>query len=146
MSKQIRFETPAEHQTAHGIDIHHPLVSLVDFSRITLNKVTIPEEYTFGFYYVAFKESKCGKLKYGCNYYDYDEETLIFLAPNQVIETVPSAFDNPKGKALMFHPDMFRGTSLAKKMKEYTFFSYNINAALQVLHKEKVIKIGQANA
>ena len=99
----------------------------------------MPDEFSFGFYYIAFKESSCGKLKYGCSYYDYNEETRIYLAPKQVIKTDPSAVDNPQGKALLFHPDMIRGTSLAKKMKEYTFFSYNANEALHISKQEQTI-------
>lgn len=137
--KHMRFETPGEHNSAFGIDNYHPLVALNDFSKIKAEKNPSPEEFSFGFYYVAFKENMCGKLKYGCNYYDYDDETLIFLAPNQVIVTDPEALNNPQGKALMFHPDMFRGTSLAKKMKDYTFFSYNVNEALHVSKQEKEI-------
>ena len=139
MNKQIRFETPGEHHSAFGIEVFHPLVSLIDFSNIdAINNIT-PDEFSFGFYYIAFKESKCGKLKYGCNYYDYDEETLIFLAPNQIIKTDPNAVNKPQGKALLFHPSLFHGTSLARKMKEYTFFSYNVNEALHVSKQEKTI-------
>ena len=79
------------------------------------------------------------RSKYGCNYYDYDEETLIFLAPNQIIKTDPSALINPQGKALLFHPSLLHGTSLGRKMKDYSYFSYNVNEALHVSRQEKTI-------
>ncbi len=39
----------------------------------------------FGFYCVFLKEAICGDMKYGCNYYDYQEGTLVFIAPGQVV-------------------------------------------------------------
>lgn len=139
MSKQIRFETPGEHLAAYGIEILHPLVALIDFSKTTLTKEVVADIFSFGFYYVAFKESKCGDLKYGCNYYDYQEETLIFIAPNQVIQAENRGLNVPQGKILLFHPDLLRGTPLGCNMKEYTFFLYNTNEALHISEQEKII-------
>jgi AraC-like DNA-binding protein len=34
---------------------------------------------------VFLKEIKCGDLKYGIRNYDYEEGTLVFLTPGQVI-------------------------------------------------------------
>ncbi len=32
----------------------------------------------------------------------------------------------PKGWALVFHPDLIHGTSLGQHIKDYTFFSYEV--------------------
>ena len=37
----------------------------------------------------------------------------------------------------MFHPDLLRGTSLATKMREYSFFSYTSNEALHTSERER---------
>jgi len=37
-----------------------------------------------------------------------------------------------KGWGLTFHPDLLRGTALGQKMREYTFFSYEVNEALRM--------------
>ena len=73
----------------------------------------------------------CGDLKYGCNYYDYHEGTLVFISPGQIVE-VENFGENfqPKGYALMFHPELIYGTALARLMQDYTFFGYQSNEAL----------------
>jgi len=45
----------------------------------------------------------------------------------------------PKGHALVFHPDLIRGTSLARSINEYNFFGYNTNEALHLSERERQI-------
>ncbi len=62
----------------------------------------------------------------------------MFLAPNQVV--CPTEYD---GKAELFvfliHPHYFLGSALAKKIKQYGFFSYSAKEALHLSEKEKNI-------
>lgn len=112
-----------------------PLVSVIDFSQVRpLRHV----RKSYGFYAVFLKDLKCGELKYGRNYYDYQEGTLVFISPGQVAGND----DNGEtfrihGYALLFHPDLFKGTSLARRMKEYSFFSYNSRESLHMSEKER---------
>ena len=93
-----------------------------------------------GFYCVFLKEIKCGNLIYGRQYYDYQAGTVVCLAPGQVIgvEDNGEVFQ-PKGWALVFHPDLIRGTSLGRIMREYRFFSYESNEALHLSDRERAI-------
>jgi AraC-like DNA-binding protein len=94
----------------------------------------------FGIYTVFLKEVKCGDLRYGKNTYDYQEGTLVFIAPGQVINVENSGETyQPKGHALVFHPDFIHGTSLGKHIREYTFFSYQSNEALHLSERERKI-------
>jgi len=115
----------------------HPLVSVFEFSKMKL----IPEAKAhYGFYCVFLKDAVCGDLKYGCNYYDYQEGTLVFIAPGQVVGIGSKpGITMPKGWALLFHPDLIRGTSLGQHIKEYSFFSYEANEALHLSEKERQI-------
>jgi len=93
-----------------------------------------------GFYAIFLKDLKCGDMIYGVSTYDYEEGTLIFVAPNQVYGFEDNSEKRQgKGKALLFHPDLIHGTSLGRNIKDYTFFSYEVNEALHLSTRERAI-------
>jgi len=137
MDEIIKLDNISQFNMMRGIETYHPLVSIIDFSKMKL----IPEVRAhYGFYCVFLKDSVCGDLKYGCNYYDYQEGTLVFIAPGQIvgIGNKPGAA-RPKGWGLLFHPDLIRGTSLGQNIKMYTFFSYEVNEALHLSARERQV-------
>jgi AraC-like DNA-binding protein len=84
---------------------------------------------------------------YGRQPYDFQEGSLIFLAPGQtIIPSSPGDGGGGHGWVLCFHPDLIRGTSLASKMSEYAFFSYDSHEALHLSEVERatVTSIGRA--
>ena len=82
----------------------------------------------------------CGDLVYGRHTYDYQEGTLVFLAPGQVAGVNSNGeFYQPKGHALVFHPDLIHGTSLGKHIQEYSFFGYQSREALHLSERERKI-------
>lgn len=142
MEKVHKFDKVNEYNNLTGHETLHPLVTVIDFSRSKPwlwpggDAKTIKVNY--GLYCIFLKEIKCGDLKYGCNNYDYQEGSLIFIAPGQVVEV--EDFGNkfqPKGYALMFHPDLIHGTSLGKHIHDYSFFGYESNEALHLSERER---------
>ena len=133
----MHIETVAEYNRILGLETQHPLVSVIDLSKAHPMRHT---RYTFSFYTVYLKEVMCGDLIYGRQRYDYQEGTVVCLAPGQVIgvEDNGEVFQ-PKGWALCFHPDLAHGTSLGNHIKEYTYFSYEVNEALHLSLKEREI-------
>ena len=118
-----------------GIETLNPLVTFIDFKDV---KVLKHKKKLYGFYGIYLKEKIHGKLTYGRSRYDYQEGTLVFVAPGQVAGIDDGGeTPNPEGYCLLFHPDLLRGTSLARKMKEYTFFSYEVNEALHMSERER---------
>lgn len=120
-----------------GVETLHPFISVVDFSEAG-PVTTIPRRY--GFYYIVLKGGHCDSLIYGRRPYDYREGTLVFIAPGQVAGsadgTKPVQLD---GWGLCFHPDLLRGTALGQRMREYTFFSYEMNESLHMSDRERQI-------
>lgn len=135
MKKVLNFDTINEYNDFNNHETLHPLVSVIDFSKA---KERTGNKMNFGIYCVFLKEVVCGDLKYGRHYYDYQEGTLVFIAPGQFIDVENKTdFYQPMGNALVFHPDLIRGTSLAGRMNDYTFFNYNTNEALHLSAKER---------
>jgi AraC-like DNA-binding protein len=115
----------------------HPLISIIkewpeigfDFG----NTKVVSDLYVLG-----MKGNVRGTFKYGRNSYDYEEGTLVFLAPGQVatFDAADAEMDR-NGWNIFFHPDLIRKSKLGKTIKEYSFFNYGINEALHVSNKEK---------
>lgn len=137
MGSIIKLETIQEYNQLLGAATLHPLVSITDFSKLKSIKHC---RKNFGFYCVVYKELQCGTLQYGRSKYDYQDGTLVFISPGQVAGADDAGETlNPKGIALMFHPDLLHGTPLARRMRDYTFFSYESNEALHMSERERQI-------
>jgi AraC-like DNA-binding protein len=143
MKRVQHINTVSEYNAIVNHQTYHPLISIIDFSTVTPRKETRNAEVhalSFGFYSLFLKNDKHCEIKYGRNYYDYQEGTLVFIAPGQVVSIEEDGEDyQPNGHAVLFHPDLVRGTSLAHSMKDYCFFSYDVREALHVSEEERQI-------
>src|SRR5277367_3371000 len=122
MENLRRFDTISQYNVFNSHETLHPLVSVIDLSKAQPRRLC--RSY-FGFYAIMLKDTKCGDLRYGKHTYDYQEGTLIFLAPGQIAGHDDSGeLYHPKGHALVFHADLIRGTPLGQQIQDHTFFSY----------------------
>jgi AraC-like DNA-binding protein len=116
----------------------HPLITIIrkwpqidfDFGNLKL---------TSELYLISMKgKTKCTTFQYGKNAYDFDEGTLVFLAPNQVASFAePIEELDDSGWTILFHPDLIRKSELGKTIKNYSFFAYETNESLHLSDKEK---------
>lgn len=138
MSQLIYLKSIADLSRLLNENDFHPLVAVVDFSK-TKDHIEEETRITTDFYSVMFKNYCKSALTYGRKTIDFNEGSLICMAPNQVItiDTEIEPRENPMGWGLFFHPDLIRNTSLNAKMKDYSFFSYEIAEALHLSEKEK---------
>mgnify|MGYP003675406783 CR=1 FL=1 len=139
MDKIIKIESVAQFNRERGQQILHPLIGVLDQSK---SKPIHEARYMSDLYIVFLKDTKCHPMTYGRNQYDYDDSTLLFIAPGQIFGFEENGKPiQPTGWALAFHPDMIRGTSLGKSIKNYSFFSYESNEALHLSEREKGIAL-----
>jgi AraC-like DNA-binding protein len=135
MGQVFDFNSVSAYNDFNNHETLHPQISILDFSKARPRKGS---RMNFGIYAIFLKEVDCGDLRYGRHTYDYQDRTLVFFAPRQVIDLETNdEYYQPMGQGLVFHPDLIRGTSLAKKMDQYTFFSYHSNEALHLSAKER---------
>jgi AraC-like DNA-binding protein len=136
MEQAQKIDTVHDYNNMLGVDTLHPLVSVINFDEI---QPVVNTRMHLGIYAVFMKHIKCGDIRYGCQPYDYEDGTLVFIGPNQTygIDSKGVAI-KPSGYALVFHPDLITGTHLGKTIKEYSFFSYEVTEALHLSKKERV--------
>ena len=137
MAQVLNFNTIGEYNDFNNHETLHPLVSVLDFSKA---KPRLGYRMNYGIYAAFLKEVDCGDLKYGRNLYDYQDRTLVFFAPGQVVEVDSKGeYYQPKGYGLVFHPDLIHSTSLAKNMSQFNFFGYNTDEALHLSKRERKV-------
>lgn len=120
----------------YGLTTSHPLVTVIDLKKATkrLDRLRI----NYGVYALYLKNGVNCSLKYGREYYDYQEGSVVCFSPGQIIE-VDSSSDPvaPDVLGLMFHPDLICGTPLAEKIGNFSYFRYSQKEALHLSEKEK---------
>jgi AraC-like DNA-binding protein len=115
----------------------HPLVSVIDHTAFYAQRPREAVRYRFGFYTISAKKFE-GLMYYGKSHYDFKDGSLVFTAPGQIIGTGPD-IQVDEGWVLLIHPDLLYGTSLGKKMHEYSFFHYEANEALHISDEENAL-------
>lgn len=136
--KLVRFISISESHQAFGLPApQHPLISLVHFNRENpFNTAMAPIYDVLSFYKITFITRNKGRLKYGRNYYDFDEGSMLFLAPNQLVGSTDYNSET-YCYILLIHPDFLLGHPIARKIKQYGYFSYASHEALHLSDSER---------
>ena len=79
-----------------------------------------------------------GTFQYGKSSYDFEDGTLVFVAPKQIMSFANQIEElDDSGWTILFHPDLIRKSELSTTIKNYSFFTYEANEALHLSDKEK---------
>ncbi|HTN37464.1 MAG TPA: helix-turn-helix domain-containing protein [Arachidicoccus sp.] len=133
MEEVVQLKRVTEFNQMRGAMMLHRLITVLDLAKANPMPAST---FNFGVYAVYLKEVKCDDLKYGRENYDYQEGTLAFIAPGQIIGVPPKEKTfAPKGWALLFDPALIKGTHLGKHIQDYAFFSYELKEALHLSDK-----------
>jgi len=134
-NKLHKFQSLSDFHRVFGVSKPvHPLVSFIRLEDMRIPSEELADQLVLDFYKIAYKDS-LGKAKYGQHYYDFGEGGLVFTSPGQLFEKPRNS--THKGYILLVHPDFLLSYPLAKKIKQYGFFSYNTNEALHLSEKER---------
>lgn len=137
MDSIVKVGSVADFDGIWGVDSRHPLVNVIEGERIATPVGHCRKH--FDLYVIYIKDARCAdKITYGRGEYDFQENTLVFVGPGQVLgyPADGSTFE-ARGWCLYFSPELLRGTALAGRMRDYSFFSYAINEALHISQQER---------
>lgn len=134
MSKIMKIKNVSDYSRYLGYTDRHPLVSVINYAEVSPIRHSLNSYSVYG---IFFHDQQDIDLTYGCGKYDYKSGTVICVAPGQI----GGKEDNGErvmltGWALLFHPDLLRGTPLSKNIKQYTFFDYRVHEALHITDEE----------
>lgn len=115
----------------------HPLVTWIDLNQLDIYETYRDQAFTMDFYTIMMKKGEECKVKYGQDYYDFSEGSMVFAAPGQVMVVDYEKDANEESWMLVFHPDLITGTPLHLKMSAFTFFRYE---AVEALHLSEIEK------
>jgi AraC-like DNA-binding protein len=136
----VRFRSISESHEAFGLPKpQHPLISLIHFNESNpFNTDMAPIYDVVDFYKITFITQNSGRLRYGQDYYDFNDGSMLFIAPNQLVGSTEYN-RNTYAYLLLVHPDFLLGYPLANKIKQYGYFSYSMNEALHLSSQEREI-------
>lgn len=134
MAKILKVNKTSDYSSYLGVIDRHPLITVIDYTEISPIRHSLN---SYGVYGLFLQNDNNLDLMYGCGKYDYKDGSLICVAPGQI----GGKEDNGErvkigGWALLFHPDLIRGTTLGREIKTYSFFDYSVNEALHTNEQE----------
>ncbi|AKD55161.1 helix-turn-helix domain-containing protein [Spirosoma radiotolerans] len=141
----FRIKTISDYHQVNGLPKpEHPLISVINLDEIKQWPSEKPASLVFDFYSIALKRNfnAIVKYKYGQQAYDFDEGVMFFIAPGQVFSVMADRDYQLSGWMVLVHPDFLWNTPLAKKIKQYEYFSYSVHEALHLSEKEEVMVTG----
>ncbi len=117
----------------------HPLITVINLETVGSGQLTEPMSLVLDFYAISMKRHFNAKIKYGQQPYDFDEGSMAFTAPGQVLSFTAEEHksSDPSGWLLLVHPDFLWNTPLAKSIKQYEYFDYSVSEALFLSEKEE---------
>lgn len=144
MEHICNFISISQYTDAFGIKCLNKDVAIINFEQIRDNSV-LPKRLSFDFFVIFLKDVKCGDIKYGRSYYDYQEGTLLFIAPGQELSIENAKINKHKGYALCFSRELFSDTQISSNFEKYSFFNYDVNEALHINEQERNLILGCFN-
>lgn len=82
MEKTFRFNSISEFHNFCSLDgPEHPLISLIDYSKVSYPVTENEMQWIQNFYSIGLKRNVTTKFNYGQQQYDFDSGVLTFVSP-----------------------------------------------------------------
>ena len=134
--EKVYFDSIGTYNKLYGLPTKHPLVAAVDLREAAnyANHIEMEGEI----YSLFLKNAPYCRLKYGRKTYDFEAGTVVSIAPGQKVTIDLEAKDiSLDAIGIVFHPDLFFGTSLSETIKQFSFFKYSELESLHLSEKER---------
>lgn len=139
--KKVHFSDIAEHNAFFGFPApEHPLFFINTFVQDNVADppkcFSEPLQVSTDFYSISLKTIVSGEIIYGRTKYDFNNGTMLFMAPKQELILKDLAITS-EAKTIIIHEDYIHHHEIRSKFKKYNFFSYAVNEALHLSPKEE---------
>ena len=134
--EKVYFDSVGAYNQFYGLPTRHPLVATIDLREAAnyANNIETKGEI----YGLFLKNVPYCKLKYGRKDYDFQSGTVVSIAPGQTVTVNIAAEDVSLDViGIVFHPNLILRTTLAKSIKQFSFFSYSELESLHLSDKER---------
>lgn len=122
MKTILHITDPNVYARSVGAPVLHPLVSVIHYDEVSPVRTSLNR---YGVYGLFVQRNFPKHLTYGMKMFDAAEGSIFAAEPGQIGGKEDNGEDlYIKGWALLFSPELLRGTDLEVKMKDYAFFSY----------------------
>ena len=134
--EKVYFDSVCTYNQLYGLPTRHPLVATIDLRQAAnyANNIEIRGEI----YGLFLKNAPYCKLKYGRKDYDFQAGTVVSIAPGQTVTVDIAAEDVSLDViGIVFHPHLMLHTTLARSIKQFSFFSYSELESLHLSEEER---------
>ncbi len=135
MKELVNINTANDFAREYGAPVWHPMVSVVHFDELGEIRHMLTK---MGVYAIFVQDNFPTGATYGMGGYDTTKGTLTAASPGQIIGKADDGHcEVYHGWVLLFDAEFMHGTMFEQRLKDYHFFSYNVNEALQTTEGEK---------
>jgi AraC-like DNA-binding protein len=130
MKNILHISDPNVYARSIGAPVLHPLVSVIHYDEVSPVRTSLNQ---YGVYGLFIQRNFPKHLTYGMKMFDPAEGSIFATEPVQIGGKEDDGEDlYIQGWALLFSPELIRGTDLEARMKDYHFFSYFATESLQM--------------
>ena len=135
MKDLLHIKHAGDYAAVLGTAVDHPLVNVIHYDELGAIGHNL---LRLGVYAIFVQDNFPTDASYGLSRYITSTGSLTAAAPGQIIGKSDDGHRvEYHGWALLFDPEMMRGTAFERNLVDYHFFSYNVNEALRTTDDEK---------